>query len=148
MIDLGDIWTQFEPSAAMLKSAVAAGFGVREVMVWPANEVSSLRGDVIIQVDHEPGDFPCHLGLIATSTSGIGFMPEARFMEAVAIMARQLNQSIMTGVGAPYDDLWVVTPGGERIVVSLDDDIDDAGVLTTESRQRWQAAIAQVSAAD
>jgi hypothetical protein len=150
MMPIGDIWLEHEVDDRRIAVVVAAGFAVNSVTVWPRNGVMELDGDVIVQRDHEPGDFPFHLAFTATPASGIDTMPDGRFTTAVKVMARDLSQSIFTQLTEQYPgDFLIVVPDGNSLVVALDDDAGDQGriELTPESRRRWES-LAAVAAAD
>jgi hypothetical protein len=147
MMHIGDIWLEREVEDNRIASVVAAGFAVLHVTVWPQNGVLDLGGDVIVQRDREPGDFPFHLAFTATPESGIDVMPDERFANAVTEMAQGFGQSILTQLDGQYSgDFLIVTPGGGRLTVSLDENAGDEGriELTLESRRRWEALAAVV----
>jgi len=150
MMPIGDIWLEHDVDDRRIAAAVATGFAVNSVTVWPRNGVKELDADVIVQCDHEPGDFPFHLAFTATPASGIDTMPDGRFTTAVKVMARDLSQSIFTQLTEQYPgDFLIVVPDGNSLVVALDDDAGDQGriELTPESRRRWES-LAAVAAAD
>lgn len=150
MMLIGDIWLEHDVDDGRIAAAVAAAFGVGRVSVWPQNGVTNLEADVIVQRERELGDFPYHLALTATATSGIEAMPDDRFRPAIETMAQILGQSIFTQLGEQHPgDFFLVVPSGESTVVELDEDAGDEGriELTPESRRRWEA-LTVVAAAD
>ena len=149
MMLIGDIWLEREVEDSRIAMAVAMALAVRQVTVWPQNGVMDRGGDVIVQRDREPGDFPFHLAFTATPASGITAMPDERFIHAVTEMAQAFGQSILTQLDGQHPgDFLIVTPSGCRVTVELDEHAGDEGriELTQESRRRWESVAAVATA--
>lgn len=152
MTHLGDIWLEHDVvDDTEIASAVRVAFGVDRVTVWPMFAVTDLDADVIVQREHQEGDFRGNLSFSGMPATEFAALTDDQVLDAVRVVARELGQSLVTAISMQYPgDFLLIMPSGDTMPVEIDDDAAAEGrlELTPESRHRWKAAVAHVAAAD
>jgi hypothetical protein len=148
MMYLGDMLLESPVTDEQVARAAAVAFGVSRVTVWPMAQVTDRGADILMQRGFLRGDFPYLMRFTATPASGIDNFSDKQFVDAVRAMAHALDQDILTDTGVQYqDNFLVVTPLGDTLEVSVDDDgLDDDRIeLTPESKRRLCDLAAQLA---